>query len=68
MLKYPWQEAVVDAACEFVPQYLQTKLENAEALVRARMAALREDGNDPEEFQALVEALEALRKLERVLQ
>lgn len=63
MFKYPWQEAVIEAARELEPQDLYPKLEKAEIIVRARMAALSEDCNDPVERHALVEALDALRIL-----
>jgi hypothetical protein len=63
MFKYPWQKTVIDAAREYDPLDLLAKVEKAEATVRARMTALLEDGNDPEERMALVEAFNVLRKL-----
>ena len=53
MFKYPWQKRVIDAAREYDPLDLLAKVEKAEATVRARMTALLEDGNDPEERLAL---------------
>lgn len=65
MFKYPWQEAVVEAACELDPLDLHAKLAKAETVVRERMAALCEDGRGLEERQALLDALDALRIIGR---
>jgi hypothetical protein len=66
MFKYSWQETVIDAAREFHPLELRAKLRKAEATVQARMTALSRNGNDSEEHQALLEAIDVLRKLGRI--
>jgi hypothetical protein len=65
MFRYPWQEVVLDAAREFEALDLYPKLEKAEAIVEARMAALCEDCKDPGERHFLVEALDTLHELGR---
>jgi hypothetical protein len=65
MFKYSWQETVIDAAREFNPPDLSAKLKKAETTVQARITALSENGNGSEEHQALLEAVDVLRKLGR---
>jgi hypothetical protein len=64
MFRYPWQEALIEAACEYSPLDRVTKLEKVELAVRARMAELAA-GGDILEHQALLDALGTLQFLRR---
>jgi hypothetical protein len=60
-LKYPWQQAVLDAFMEFQPENLPAKIGAAEQAISAR---LRDpDSADPEEHTALQDAWNSLRVL-----
>ena len=58
-LKYPWQQAVVDAFMEFQPEYLPAKISAAERVISTRLR----DPVDAEEHIALQDALKSLRVL-----
>ena len=63
-LKYPsWQESLRDTILEFDPQKLPPKIRKSEAMIRARHRVLSSGGGQPEEQQALVDALATLQVL-----
>ena len=63
-LKYPmWQGLLRDAILEFDPQKLPQKVQQTEAVIRARYQALCSEGSLTEERQALVDALATMRVL-----
>ena len=59
ILKYPWQQAVLDAFTELDPERLSEKIENAERALTDRLSASQQP--DFDERAALRDALHALR-------
>lgn len=61
ILKYPWQQSVLDAYVEFRPEYLPEKINAAERTIVERLRDPRQP--DVDEQSALEDALHALRVL-----
>ena len=61
-LKYPWQQALLDAFMEFHPEHIRDKLTAGERAISGR---LLQEPTDPHEVLALGDALLALRTLSR---
>ena len=61
-MKYPWQQAVVDAIVEFRPERLPGKIKTAERAIAARLCDPQEP--DLDEHLTLANALLALRVID----
>lgn len=65
---YPWREAFMMAMLEFDPAKLQANLQSAQRAISERMKELAADHNGtPEEREAISDALNSLRVLQREL-
>jgi len=60
-LKYPWQQAVVDAFMELRPERLPEKIEIAVRTLTERLSDPQQQQPDLDEQSALRDALHALR-------
>lgn len=58
--KYSWQREYLAAILETGNETLQQRIQEAEKVIARRLDALTKDGHNPDEMQALQDALNAL--------
>lgn len=63
-LKYPWQQAVLDACLEMRPRFLPGKINAAERAIAARLSDPQQ--LEPDELLALRDALHSLHSLHAI--